>query len=334
VKPIKVCFISLKSYPLFVKNSLDYFGGAEVQMSLIARELAKDKRFGVSLITGDYSQPPIIKQGRVTLLKTKLIDFLTVLKTVDADVYVERTINPKVLLVGWWCRLFKKKFAYMVAHDWDCAYFRLKLANLIIAQHQLQSFALKQNLKLKSLVMPSLIKMKTEEKTLRRQYILWVGRADKWKNPLKFLDLARHYSQEKFVMICRQGKNKALFNLVKNQAKSLTNLSFVPAVSAEKISTFFLQAKILVNTSTAEGFPNTFLQAGAARTPVLSFKVNPDSYIIRYQCGLIGDKRLKEILNNPAGLKTMGRNHYDYVKKYHGLKNIDILKQGLLNLIQ
>src|SRR3989344_232526 len=116
MKPVKICFISLNSYPLFIKNSMDYFGGAEVQMSLIAQELAKDKRFRVSLITGDYGQPPIIKQGRLTLLKTKLIDFLTVLKTIDADIYVERTINPKVFLVGWRCRLFKKKFIYIVGH--------------------------------------------------------------------------------------------------------------------------------------------------------------------------------------------------------------------------
>ena len=334
MKPVKICFISLNSYPLFIKNSMDYFGGAEVQMSLIAQELAKDKRFGVSLITGDYSQPPIIKQGRVTLLKTKLIDFLTVLKTIDADIYVERTINPKVFLVGWWCRLFKKKFIYMVAHDWDLNYSRLKLADLIIAQHQHQNFTLKQNLKLKNLVMPSLLKIKTKKKKFSRQYVLWVGRADEWKNPLDFIDLARHNPQEKFVMICRQGRNKTLFNFVKNQATSLTNLNFVPAVSAGKISTFFRQAKILVNTSTAEGFPNTFLQAGAANTPVLSFKVNPDKYIIKYGCGLVGKNRFQEILAKPVRLKIMGQNHYQYVKKHHSLKNLDILKTTLVQLCQ
>ena len=325
MKPIKVCLISLKSYPLFTKNSTAYFGGAEVQISLIARELAKDKRFRVSLITSNYGQPPVVERGRLTLYKTKLFDLPTILKTANADIYVERTVNPKVLLTGWWCRLFKKKFVYMVAHDWDCTASSLKLADLIIAQHQDQSFALKENLKLKSLVMPPLIKIKTGKKTLKRQYILWVGRADEWKKPLDFIDLARCYPQEKFVMICRAGK-------IKIQPVSLPNLQFFAAVPFTDINQFFTRAKVLVNTSTAEGFPNTFLQAGAAGIPILSFKVNPNRYIDKYHCGLIGASFLKQMLNNPKRLKTMGQNHYQYVKKHHNFKNLDILKRALYKL--
>jgi len=332
VKPIKVCLISLKSYPLFTKNSTAYFGGAEVQISLIARELAKDKRFRVSLITSNYGQPPVVERGRLTLYKTKLFDLPTILKTANADIYVERTVNPKVLLVGWWCRLFKKKFVYMMAHDWDSNYSGLKLADLIIAQHHQQKLALIKKFKLKSLVISPIIKTPNSKKITKGKFILWVGRADAWKNPLKFLDLARHHPQEKFVMVCRQGKDKNLFNLVKNQAESLTNIDFFPAVPAEKISTFFLQAKILVNTSTAEGFPNAFLQAGASKTPVLSFKVNPDNYLNNYRCGLVGRKQFKELLDKPARVKTMGQNHYQYIKKYHSLKNLEPFKQTLYKL--
>ena len=61
--------MSLHGYPLFVKNSSGYFGGAELQISLIVKELIKDKRFKVSLITGDYGQPNVVKMGRLTIYK-------------------------------------------------------------------------------------------------------------------------------------------------------------------------------------------------------------------------------------------------------------------------
>ena len=317
MKPVKICFISLNSYPLFNKNSLDYFGGAEVQISLITQALAKDKHFAVSLITGNYGQPPIFTRGRLKIYKTRLWDFLKILKTVNADIFVERTINPKVFLVGWWCRLFKKKFVYMAAHDWDCSYSGLKLAHLIFTQHQQQSAALKKNLNLSSIMMPPLVKIGPAQKPLERKYILWVGRADDWKRPLDFINLVRRNPQEKFVMICRPGKVKLKINL--------PNLIFIPAVPATKILDYFRQAKIFVNTSNAEGFPNTFLQAGAAKTPVLSFRVNPDNYLNKYHCGQVGQK-----LFQPG--KDMGQNHYRYVKKYHGLKNLEIFKQTLCRL--
>ena len=320
MKPVKICFISLKSYPLFTNNSTAYFGGAEVQINLLASELAKDKHFSVSVITGDYGQPAIIKQGRLTLLKTKLFDFFTILKLADAGIYIERTINPKILLVYLFCRLFHKKFIYMVAHDWDLNHSVIKLADLIITQHQQQNKMLKFN----NLVVPSLIKFGPNKKIFKRKYILWVGRADSWKNYQAFIKLAKNYPQEKFLMICRSGQQKT-------PATDLPNLKIISFVPATKILDFFRQAKILVNTSEAEGFPNTFLQAGVMKTPVLSFKVNPNNYLKTYNCGLIGSD-LNLILKSPVKLKIMGQNHYDYVKKHHSLKNLEIFKQTLYKL--
>ncbi len=332
MKPIKVCFISLRSYSLFNQRSEAYFGGAEVQVSLLAKELAKDKHFQVSLITGDYGQPPVINQDKLTLYKTRLFDFLKILKTIDADIYVERTVNPKVRLVGWWCRLFKKKFVYMIAHNWDTRYSGLKLADLIIAQHSQQNLALKKNLNLNSLIMLPMVNLETNNKSAKRKFILWVGRADNWKKPLDFIDLARRFQKEKFVMICRSGKNKILFNRVKTEASFLTNLKFLPAVAPEKIVGFFNQAKVLINTSIAEGFPNTFLQAGATKTPVLSYWVNPDNYLKQFHCGLVGRRQFQSIFNQPAKLTIMGQNHFNYVKQYHSLKNLELFKQTLYKL--
>ena len=59
INSINVCFISLGSYPLFDIHCNRTFGGAEVQMYLLAKELSKDQRFGVSFIVGNFGQEKV-----------------------------------------------------------------------------------------------------------------------------------------------------------------------------------------------------------------------------------------------------------------------------------
>ncbi len=58
-KKNRVCFVSLKAYPLFNPDISSVFGGAEVDLYMLATELANDERFEVSFIVGDYGQPPL-----------------------------------------------------------------------------------------------------------------------------------------------------------------------------------------------------------------------------------------------------------------------------------
>lgn len=352
VEPIKVCFISLRSYPLFTKKSLDYFGGAEVQISLIAKALAKDKKFRVSVIVGDYGQKATVKQNQLILYRSfkhgrffpfEVIRFFLCLKKINAHIYVERTMNIKVGLVALFCRLFGKKFIYMIAHDWDCRkdfrhYLGLKLANLIIAQTKLQQKQLLKNWSLSSFLLPSILSDKRTPlgKPSQGHSVLWVGRADKWKQPEIFLKLASHFPQQKFVMVCRQINNQDYFLKLFTQLQPLPNLEFFSEVPFSQITNFFGQAKMLVNTSAAEGFPNTFLQAGLNRVPILSLTVNPDKFITYYRCGLVADNNInklvnncQELLNRPRLAYSLGKNNFHYATAYHHPKLIFNLKQKL-----
>lgn len=318
---IKICFISLNINPLYQKNSTGYFGGAEVQMSLLAKELTKDKRFAVSIIA---------RKNGPKIYQTNLFNFFSVLKKVDADVYVERTINPKIVLDYLYCRFYKKKFIYMIAHDWDVQHWSIMLADLVITQTAAQQKKLKA--KTKSLVLPSLAYLPKCSGNKFKENILWVGRADSWKNPLAFIDIVKKNPREKFTMICRRGINRKLFKAVVYKAKILTNLKFIPAVAFDKVGTFFHEAKLLVNTSTAEGFPNTFLQAGLARTPIWSLTVNPDNYLNKFNCGFVGSKNLSAILKNSLTLQKMGRNHFEYVTQHHRHNQINQFKKAIIDL--
>ena len=49
--PIEICFIDFFAYPLFNSQSKIVFGGAQIQLYLLARELAKDKKLSISFLT-------------------------------------------------------------------------------------------------------------------------------------------------------------------------------------------------------------------------------------------------------------------------------------------
>lgn len=55
-KRIKICFIGLYAYPLFNPHCISPFGGSEVRVSLLAKELARRGNVDVNLITFDHGQ--------------------------------------------------------------------------------------------------------------------------------------------------------------------------------------------------------------------------------------------------------------------------------------
>jgi glycosyltransferase involved in cell wall biosynthesis len=357
----KICFISLNSFPLFLNHSTGYFGGAEVQISLLAKRLGKDKRFEVSLIAGDYRQKRVVKKEGVTIYRCfskndfgflSIFQFINTLKEVGADIYVDRTMNPKLGLMSIFGKISKKKIVYMVAHDWDCSFkfkdylrgpfkwlyfWGIKHVNLIISQKEEQRKALRKNFKLNSLVIKSIVRPNRLNKI--RKNVLWVGRADRWKQPEKMIELASKIKKERVIMICRQGDNLSYFNILKKLVSSQPNISLLPVVPFNEIDQYFASAKVLINTSEAEGFSNTFLQAGMSKVPVISLNVNPDKYLNKFNCGVYAKndfnylvRETRQLLSNSSLRKKIGLNHYSYVKKHHAMENVEEFKQEMIKL--
>ncbi len=360
-KKTNVCFVSPKSYPLFDHSIDAVFGGAEVDLYMLGTELAKDPGFNVSFIVADYAQADECEIEGVRLLKSLsfkegplagAIKVWQAMRKANADIYMLKTASPGVPLAVLFCAIHKRIFAYRAASSRECdgTYanqhkilgklfnWSLQKAKLVTVQNTNDKDSLNQTVAVQAQVIPNGHRLPPDT-TGSRDSILWVGRSAQVKQPQLFIDLARQMPDEKFVMICQRATGDDNYNQLCQHAKNVKNLQFHQRVPFHEIDAFFQRAKILVNTSDSEGFPNTFIQACKAQTAILSYNVNPDSFMDKFNCGMCADgdgeklgKLLNELLTNRRHTE-LGANGRKYVEGKHDIaKIIDRYKEAFKQL--
>jgi len=343
-----VCFISLDAYPLFSRQEKGVQGGAEVDIYMLSTELAKDKEFKVSLITGDYGQGPVEQIEDVTIYKTTdlrnpaaALSIWKAMGRANADIYFKKGASSIAALVALYCRLHRRSLFLRTASDIDCdgTYIRenrlrgraflwaLKQAKQVFVQKDSNRVSLKETTGVSAIVLPNGHRI-PEPSSQKRGCILWVGRSTRYKQPELFIKLAKETPGEQFVMICQQAKDDNKYDDLLAGAKTVANLKFIRRVPFHEIDGFFQRAKVLVNTSSAEGFPNTFIEACKCAAPILSLKINPDRFLDKHQCGMCanGDwQRFKQMLAEllePQTAKQYGNNARIYAEENHDIKKI------------
>ncbi len=297
-----------KAYPLFNPDVNSVFGGAEVDLFYIATELARDDAFDVHFIVADYGQDPNETRMNIRILKSfkpttpKVIAFPKLLKALDkaeADIYITKTASPGVPLINWFCKKKNKHFIYRSAHSDECdgtwikthkllgpLFTRaLRRASAVITQNVTDQKNLLDTAKVDSIVIPNAHRISPADPE-NKNTILWVARSADFKQPRVFFELAKAFPTESFTMICPQATDDKNYPALKEAADKIPNLTFLGQVPFHKTRTFFTQAKVFVNTSRSEGFPNTFIQAALAAAPILSLTVNPDDVLTKESLGI------------------------------------------------
>jgi glycosyltransferase involved in cell wall biosynthesis len=89
---------------------------------------------------------------------------------------------------------------------------------------------------------------------------------------------------------------------MRRQAELLPNLCFHGRVPYSKVGAFYERARVFVNTSDSEGFPNSFLQAWVRGTPVISF-FDPDGVIDSNRLGGV-PRSMEEMIDMVRALAT------------------------------
>lgn len=104
---------------------------------------------------------------------------------------------------------------------------------------------------------------------------LWVSRCMPIKRPELFLDLAAALPASSFRMIC-PAQDRGLWEIIAGRSETLPNLQLVESVPYHRVQEEYDRARVFVNTSSWEGWPNSFIQAGLGGAALLSLEVNPD----------------------------------------------------------
>jgi len=313
-------------------------GGAELQVALLAKELAR-RGHEVTIAGGDSGQPDHRTIEGVVLRKTgrfhtgRWIDTAMALPRI---VFLLRSIKPDfVCVLGWtaWLELLRRmqrflgyKLVYICgldteidgsfgrANGWKGRLFERGVREadhrFAMSEYQSELFRLAglSHALYRNLILPR----KFPRTVAKSTDLLWVARCQPIKRPHAFLDLVEKLPQARCEMICPR-ENVDLWETVSARARKLPNIVFHESVPYAKIQHDYDRAKFLVNTSEAEGFPNSMIQAGQGGCGILSLDVDPDGLIGKFSAGFcaVGDfnvllRESKRVLANPQALAICG----------------------------
>lgn len=363
---IHVCFISPLGHGLYQPSANSSFGGAEVQLYLLGLAIAEDRHFRVSVLTTVSDSPGTEQCGHISLIKRlgrkrlsskesvplgpifKVLkgwvaafrEMKQVFQEIGADVYVHAGAGIEVGAYALISKLLRRQFIFIVASPFDlCAPYgnisgRLKwlyplgvsLADTVVCrtreQQQWLSARFKRDGALIRTGHPLPDVRKTEPTT-----VLWVGRASEVKQPHIFLDLAEQSPALHFTMVVMTNSaSDGLAQQIRSRAERIPNLNMHENIHVSAMTPFFQSAKLFVNTSRSEGFPNTFVQAAMHSIPILSWSVNPDEVLTHFNIGMCVEQSfesLKETTQRFYHSETlrqeMGERGARYAQEFHEL---------------
>jgi len=306
----KICFIEGSSYTVLnSKVSKASTGGESVQHTLLARAFA-ERGWQVSLISRDIGQDDGAIVDGIRVWKThtrfggvpylrffypRLVKSWRALRKADADIYFQSCAGLMTGILARFVASRNRKMIFRIAHDTDCVpgdqliklerdrriyEYGLRRADLISAQSNTQARALEENYGLRSYEIDMAAEIPEDPENVTRDIdVLWVNNFREFKRPELLLDIARSMPDVSFTMIGGPMKGfQELYDNVENEALELDNVDFVGGVAYSEVNSYFSRAKLFLNTSDSEGFPNSFLQAWVRRVPVVSY-FDPDGLI-------------------------------------------------------
>lgn len=346
----KICFIEALAYPVLSGDTRQSStGGESVQHTLLAKAFA-ELGWQVSLISRDVGQEDGAVIDGVQVWKTytqksglpgirfihpRLTSIWRALKRADADIYFQSCAGLMTGAVARFVASRQRQMIFRAAHDTDFKpgeelinqdrdrhFYRygLKRAGLISVQSEVQQQLLSDNYGLPSVVVDMAAEIPPSAPEEARDIdVLWVNNFRQFKRPEIVLDIARAMPDTSFVMIGGPMRtDPGLFEQIEEEARNIKNLNFVGPVPYSEVNSYFSRAKVFLNTSDSEGFPNSFLQAWVRCVPVVSY-FDPDGFIERHGLGSSPDTQndfvpaLSEFLEDGAKRRKVGSRARQFV---------------------
>lgn len=348
--------------PSFYGQSI---GGAEYQAFLIAKEIIRkghevhyiflsNKETIINSLKNCKLHPVTrIKHTSRSGIEIPLYYFKisNILKKINPDLIYTRGRSAVSIICGIFSKLNKVKAVYHISHDHNLIDYKYNLSiketikwpekrafpailknfDKIIAQTQFQAEILQKKYGIESNIIPNgqpVENIKNIDKSASKTMVLWIANLKHNKQPEIFIQLAKILSQNSkflFIMIGKKYKNRFIQGLKNINS---TNVKYVGQISHEEVNEYLNKGHILVNTSIAEGFSNTFIQAWMRRVPVISLYCDPDNVIKRQGIGYVSNN-FDQLLSDVKRLMTdcelreiMGRKARKFAMKEYSLNNI------------
>lgn len=204
----------------------------------------------------------------------------------------------------------------------------VKNAQLILAQNKAQKKIISEGFGGTSIINYSSTYI-PEYNPIRENMVLFIATMKDFKRPHLFCEIAGHFSehQYRFVMIGKNFNDTTNSEFLMKEAKR-NNVEYIGQLELEEVKQYLDKSRLLINTSSAEGFPNTFVHAISHGVPVITLGVDPDNIIEKNELGYVCNNGIKEmtqkvnyLLDNEDIWKKYSTNCYRYAKE-----NLDIVK--------
>jgi glycosyltransferase involved in cell wall biosynthesis len=163
--------------------------------------------------------------------------------------------------------------------------------------------------------------------------VIWIANFKPWKQPEIFVRLANNlsaYSEVRFVMVgapAAGSGNEHWQQGLMQDIRNTPNLEFVGPKSQAQVNELLARAHIFVNTSTHEGFPNTFIQSWLRDVAIVSLCVDPDQVLEREGVGIAAHSELRlaaavrELIDNPSVRLAYAMRGREHARAHHSLRN-------------
>jgi glycosyltransferase involved in cell wall biosynthesis len=352
-RAMKICMVGFDNLALLAPEfRQQVVGGEAVQQTLLGRALAR-QGYEVSMVVADQGQEDGAQWDGIRIYKAYQLDagvrglrfihprwtgMWSALARADADLYYTSCAGMQVGLVAAFCRRFARRFVFRVASDTDCDAskllvpfardrwlygYGLRRADAILVQSASQAEALARNYGRASRVAGMMVDV-PQAAGERDIDVLWVSNIRREKRPDRILELADVLPDVNIHMVGGSLRDEeALFRKIQSEARTRGNVLFHGRASYWETNEIYGRAKLLVNTSDVEGFPNSYLQAWIRGVPVVTL-IDPDGVIEREGLGAAAKSpaairdAVRSLLADPAARNAASDRCRAYMAREHG----------------
>ena len=346
--PRSICFVGHLMLPLLRGTNEPVVGGAEVQMFHLAQELVHrgwDASFlvcGLAPTDRGWIDTPLgpaqvlyPRRARKTgaqKLHEKRALYAAVRATGAGLVFQRAVWDADVAALA--ARARRVPYVYSLASDRDAVQLPrwsrrrnvIRWATRVVVQSSLQQDWLRRYGRQSTPIASGFPVPPTPAAAPAE--VLWVGTLRALKRPELFLDLAAAFPAHPFVLCGGPGEDPELARHIERRAATLPNVRFEGFVPYARMAAHYARARVLVNTSTYEGFPNTFVLAWLHGAMVVSMGVDPDGWLTRGGLGAVGRdatelrRLVGRALEDPAWATTTGARARAHAVQQHDIRHV------------